>query len=177
MHADKVISLLLFNWDGVTPFLWCFRILDATKKLGPVTLEVSARRDERKESTEKASHDGRQSSKNWRHKVTKCRKKNISNRHSWVWRVSDFIFLASAYEDEWSVLFVAVSSSYRQCTLVILVTTAELARGACEAKISKRVSAFARTLKSWRVQYTNDLNLCFIMELIIVFNFFVYISD
>ena len=47
----------------------------------------------------------------------------------WVWSVSDFIFLALAYEDGWLVLSLAESSSHLQYAVSVFII-AELARGA-----------------------------------------------
>ena len=66
----------------------------------------------------------------------------LALRQPWVWSVSDFIFLASAYEGGWPVLSLAVSSSHRQCTVSVLII-AELARGAGGAEISNQISALA----------------------------------
>src|SRR5688572_24076283 len=49
-------------------------------------------------------------------------------RQPYVRSVSDFIFLASAYEDGWTILFLALSSSSWQCTVSVL-KIAELAIG------------------------------------------------
>ena len=46
----------------------------------------------------------------------------------WVWSVSDFIFLASACEGDWPVLFLTISSSHWQNMVSVLII-AELARG------------------------------------------------
>ena len=45
--------------------------------------------------------------------------KNFSSLHPW--NVSDFIFLASAYEGDWPVLSLALSSSLSQCTVSVLI--------------------------------------------------------
>ena len=66
----------------------------------------------------------------------------LALRQPWVWSVSDFIFLASAYEGGWPVLSLAVSSSHQQCTVSVLII-AELARGAGGAEISNQISALA----------------------------------
>ena len=42
-------------------------------------------------------------------------------RQPWLWSVSDFIFLASAYEGEWPVLSLTVSSSHWQCVVSVLI--------------------------------------------------------
>ena len=47
---------------------------------------------------------------------------------SWVWSVSDFIFLALAYEGRWPVLSLTISSSHWQCAVSVLII-AELTRG------------------------------------------------
>ena len=52
----------------------------------------------------------------------------LALKQPWVWSVSDFIFLATAYEGGWPVLFLSVSSSYWQCAISVLII-AELARG------------------------------------------------
>jgi len=44
-----------------------------------------------------------------------------------VWSVSDFVFLALAYEGRWPVLSLAISSSHWQCTVSVLIL-AELAK-------------------------------------------------
>ena len=46
----------------------------------------------------------------------------------WVWSVSDFIFVATAYECGWPVLSLTISSSHWQCAVSVLII-AELARG------------------------------------------------
>ena len=46
----------------------------------------------------------------------------------WLLNVSDFIFLATAYESWWPVLFLPISASHWQCAVSVLVI-AELARG------------------------------------------------
>jgi len=51
----------------------------------------------------------------------------LALRQPWVWSVSDFVFLASAYEIWWPVLSLAISSSHRHCTVGVLII-AELAR-------------------------------------------------
>ena len=47
----------------------------------------------------------------------------------WVWSVSNFTFLATAYEDDgWPVLFLDISFSHLQCMVSVLII-AKLARG------------------------------------------------
>ena len=58
----------------------------------------------------------------------------------WVWSVSDFIFLASAYEGGWPVLTLIVSSSHWQFTVSVLII-AELSRGVGGVEISNQISA------------------------------------
>ena len=57
-----------------------------------------------------------------------------------VCSVSDFIFLASAYEGGWQVLSLTVSSSHWQCSVSVLVI-AEFARGGGGAEVSNQISA------------------------------------
>jgi len=52
----------------------------------------------------------------------------LALRQPWVWSVSDFIFLATAYEGGWPVLSLTFSSSHLQCMFSVLII-AELARG------------------------------------------------
>lgn len=52
----------------------------------------------------------------------------LALRQPLVWRISDFTFLASAYQGGWPVLFLAISTSHQQCTMSILFIT-ELTRG------------------------------------------------
>jgi len=52
----------------------------------------------------------------------------LAQGQPWVWSVSDFIFLASAYEGGWPVLSLTVSSAYWQCAISVLII-GELARG------------------------------------------------
>ena len=58
---------------------------------------------------------------------------NLALGHPWVWSVSDFIFLASAYELGWSVLSLTISSSHWQRTVSVLII-AELERAPVEQK-------------------------------------------
>lgn len=59
---------------------------------------------------------------------------NRDLRYLWVWSVSNSVFLASAYESEWSVLSPAMSSSHRPCTVGVLIM-AEFARDTDGAEI------------------------------------------
>ena len=66
----------------------------------------------------------------------------LSLRQPCVWSVSDFIFLATAYESGWPVLSLTVSSSHWQSAVSVLII-ADLARGACGTEISNQTSALA----------------------------------
>ena len=65
----------------------------------------------------------------------------LAPRQPCVRSVSDFIFLASAYEGGWPVL--TVSSSHWQCAVCVLII-AGLARGAGRAEISNQISVLDR---------------------------------
>ena len=57
--------------------------------------------------------------------------------HPWIWSVSDFIFLASAYAGGWPVISVTVSSSHWQCAVSGLII-AELDRGSRRSRNLKK---------------------------------------
>ena len=62
----------------------------------------------------------------------------LALRQPRVWIVSDFIFLATAYEGGWPVLSLNI---WQRMVSVLII--AELARGASEAEISKQISTLA----------------------------------
>ena len=73
-------------------------------------------------------------------------------RQSWVWSVSNLIVLASTYGGGWSILFLAASSSHRQCTVSALIIS-ELAMGADGAEIPKRLSTPSLPSGLWASTY------------------------
>ena len=67
----------------------------------------------------------------------------LTLRQPWVWSVSAFILLATAYEGRWPVPSLAVSSSHWQCTVSVVIITEFDGIGAGGTEISNQISALA----------------------------------
>jgi len=59
--------------------------------------------------------------KNYQEEVEEDQTLKLALWQPWVWSVSDFIFLATAYEGGWPVLSLIVPSSLWHCVISVLI--------------------------------------------------------